>query len=116
MATLTHIESGRVLADRLEVARSTPARMRGLLGRDGLPPGGGMLIERCSSIHTFFMRFSLDVIFVDSDWTVRKAVRDLAPWRLASAWGARCVVELPAGALEDMPVAPGDHLQLEGTS
>jgi len=113
MAKLIHRPTGRVLAERLEVASATLERMRGLLGRDGLPPGGGMLIERCYSIHTFFMRFSLDVIFLDSDGMVRKVVQNLRPWRMASCWGACAVAELPAGALDGVSVLPGDRLSIE---
>jgi len=109
---LIHIRTGREIA-RLEIARTTLQRMRGLLGRSGLPPGQGMLIERCSSIHTFFMKFALDVIFLDSDWEVRRAMRDVRPWRLANSPGASRVVELAAGALEGTGLAPGDALKIE---
>ena len=112
MVRLIHVQTGREIA-RLEVARTPLQRMRGLLGRSGLPPGQGMLFERCSSIHMFFMRFALDVIFVNSDWTVRRVVRDLRPWRLAASLGADRVVELAAGALEKIPLAPGDLLRIE---
>ena len=116
MVKLLHIRSGRVLADRVEVARTMPARMRGLLGRSALPPGGGLLIERCASIHTFFMRFSIDAVFLDADLVVRKVAPNLKPWRLASCWGARCVLELSAGALGGVGLAPGDLLRLEESS
>ena len=109
---LIHVRTGREIA-RLEVARTELQRMRGLLGRSGLPPGQGMLIERCWSIHTFFMKFALDVIFLDSDCEVRRVVRDLRAWRLASSLGARQVVELAAGALEGTDLAPGDALKIE---
>lgn len=112
MIKLLKTAQGREIA-RVEVARTTAERMRGLLGRNGLPPGQGMLIERCSSIHTLFMKFSLDVIFLDRDGTVRKVVRRLAPWRLAQAFGAADVVELAAGALDDLPVQAGDVLKIE---
>lgn len=115
MAKLIHVPTGAVLAERLEIARTTRERMRGLLGRDSLPPGGGMLIIRCSSIHMFFMKFAIDVVFLDRDGTVRKTVRDLGPWRLASAFGAQDVVELPAGTLARVPVCPGDALRIEET-
>lgn len=72
-----------------------------------------MLIEQCSSIHTFFMKFPLDVIFVDSGFVVRKIVEDLGPWRLAGALGAAHAVELPAGRLKEVPVAVGDELVIE---
>ena len=97
MVKLVHSRTGRVLADRVEIARTTAARMRGLLGRDGLPPGGGMLIERCASIHTFFMRFAIDAVFLDDDWVVRKVTPGLKPWRLASCWGARACWNCPPG-------------------
>ena len=111
---LIHAPSGRVLASDLEVARTTPERMRGLLGRRGLRPGEGMLIERCSNIHTFFMRFPIDAIFVDHDWVVRKVARAVPPWRMVWAPGACHVIELPSGAAEKIPVAPGDAIRIEG--
>jgi len=109
---LIHVRTGREIA-RLEIARTPLQRMRGLLGRNGLPPGEGMLIERCSSIHTFFMKFALDVIFLDSDWEARRVARDLRPWRIAWSPGASRVVELAAGALEGTDLAPGDALKIE---
>jgi hypothetical protein len=109
---LIHVRTGREIA-RLEVARTELQRLRGLLGRSGLPPGQGMLIERCRSIHTFFMKFALDVIFVDSDWEVRRVVRDLRAWRRAASPGASHVVELAAGALDGTDLAPGDALKIE---
>jgi hypothetical protein len=110
---LIHGPSGAVLADRLEVARSPLQRLRGLLGRDGLPKGGGMLFERCASIHTCFMRFSLDVIYMSGDLVVRKVVRRLRPWRISACPGAWCVVELAAGALDGVAVCAGDPLRIE---
>ena len=110
MTKLIHERSGRAVVEDLEIARRMFSRMRGLLGRASLPPNGGMLIERCASIHTFFMRFPLDVVFLDADFTVRKVVRGLRPWRLAAALGASHVVELPAGRLAEVPVAAGDKL------
>jgi len=113
VSRLVCVRTGGVLADRLEVARSVPERMRGLLGRRALPPGRGMLIERASSVHTFFMRFPLDLVFLDRTMTVTRVVHRLGPWRFAAARGARRVVELPAGTLERVPVQPGDRLRIE---
>jgi len=113
MTRLVERESGRVIVERLRVARSMSERMRGLLGRSGLPPGEGMLIERCSSIHTFFMKFSLDVIFLDRSFRVMRVVRHLHPWRLAGAWNAARVVELGAGALDGMELSEGRELVME---
>jgi hypothetical protein len=110
---LIHAASGREIARSVEIARTAPQRMRGLLGREALPPGEGMMIERCSSIHTCFMKFPLDVIFLDSQLVVKKVIRNLRPWRLASALGASHVIELGAGALEALAVEPGDALKIE---
>ena len=85
-------------------------RMRGLLGRAGLAPGEGLLIERCSSIHTCFMRFAIDVVYLDADWRVVKKVRRLAPWRFSGCRRAAHTLELAAGALEAGPLPLGCHL------
>lgn len=113
MARLVDVKNGVVLANSLQIARGTLERMRGLLGREGLPNGEALLIERCSSIHTFFMKFPLDVIFLDRELRVIKIVRNLLPWRLANAWGAACVVEFAAGALAGMDLHPGLALSVE---
>ena len=77
------MEIGGVTA---EVARSFLARLKGLIGRRGLPPGQGLLILRCNAIHTFFMRFAIDVTFYDRENRVVKTVRDVRPWR-PFVWG-----------------------------
>lgn len=81
---------------RAEVARTLFARMRGLIGRAGLPPGTGMLILNCNSIHTFFMKFPIDAIFLDGNDQIVKTVRNIRPWRLFvwGGWRARKVLEL----------------------
>jgi uncharacterized membrane protein (UPF0127 family) len=86
--------------------------MRGLLGRDGLDADEGLLIERCSSIHTCFMHFDIDVVYLDADWRVVKKVFRLTPWRLSACWGAAHTVELPAGILESRPAPLGCHMEL----
>jgi len=59
------------------------------------------------------MRFAIDIVFLDSELVVARTVPDLRPWRLSAALGATHVVELPAGALRDVPLAPGDSLRIE---
>ena len=100
---------GSLVCARCEVADSAPVRMRGLLGRNALPEDGGMLFTRTGSIHTFFMRFPIDVVFCDRDMRVLKVVRGLGPWRTAWTRRAKVVVELPAGTAA---VEPGDRLLL----
>ncbi len=105
--------TGEELASRAHLASSPLSRMRGLLGRRGLPPGEAIILRPASSIHTFFMRFSLDVIFLDRDGVVLKVVRDLVPYRLSSARKARDTIEFQAGALDGRDVQVGDRLAYE---
>ena len=100
--------TGVEIASALELADTPLARMRGLLGRSALHRGQGMRFEPGGALHTLFMRFSIDVIFLDRDDRVLKLVHSLRPWRFARAGGTRSVVELPAGTLEDLEVNPGD--------
>jgi len=86
--------------------------MKGLLGRSGLEDGEGLLIRPTSSIHMFFMRFSIDAVFLDRELVVRKVVPELKPWRIAVARGAKSVVELPAGEAARRGVTTGDRLAL----
>jgi uncharacterized membrane protein (UPF0127 family) len=89
------------------VAASFAARLRGLLGSRGLAPGEGLLIPRTSSVHTHFMRFAIDVVFVDGEGRVAKIVRGLRPWRVAGARGAVDVLELPAGHCDRVGLREG---------
>jgi uncharacterized protein len=101
---------GGPVCDRCRVADRPLARMRGLLGRRDLPRGEGVLLRPAASVHTWFMRFPIDVVFLDRDLCVLKVVPDLAPWRIASGRGARAVLELAAGECERRGVRPGDRL------
>jgi len=106
---------GTVLATRLEVAGSAAERTKGLLGRDGLAPGEGLWIVPCESVHTFFMRFAIDVLFLDASGCLIRAVRDLKPWRVCwPVWRARVVVEIPAGTVALRNIQTGIRYQLVG--
>jgi uncharacterized membrane protein (UPF0127 family) len=87
--------------------------MRGLLGRNRLEQDHALLIEDCRSVHTWFMRFAIDVIFLDDSLRVRKIVPGLGPWHLSSSREATHVLELPAGSVARHPVGIGDMLKLE---
>ena len=102
----------RALATRLELARTPWTRLRGLLGRSGLGDGEGIWLEPSSSIHTAFMRFSIDVLFVDRDHRGLRCVHALRPVRVAVARGTRSIVELPAGTLRDTDTHVGDVLEM----
>jgi uncharacterized membrane protein (UPF0127 family) len=105
---------GTALAERCTVARSMSERIVGLLRHDHLDLGSGLLIERTQSIHMFFMRFAIDVVFVDGADRVTKVVEGLRPWR-AVWWarGARDCIELPVGAVAASGTRPGDQLVRE---
>ena len=84
--------------------------MRGLLGRSGLSSGEGLLLRPAGSVHTAFMRFAIDVVFLDRDLWVLKVASDLAPWRTAACRGARAALELPAGEANRQGLRPGISL------
>src|SRR5687767_8926145 len=85
-------------------------RMRGLLGRRELPEDEGLVLRPAWSVHTFFMRFPIDVVFVDADQVVRKIVPELGRWRTATCRGARDVVELAAGECKRRGLEVGDRI------
>lgn len=98
-------DSGLVLADRVSIADSPMSRAKGLLGRRGIEDGEGLLIRPCSSIHTFFMNFPIDVLFLTRDGRVLKAAMGLRPWRLSGCWfGCYMVLELKEGVIEKTEV------------
>lgn len=100
------------IADKLEVAGSGPKRSKGLLGRKGLGKGEGLWIIPCEAIHTFFMRFPIDLIYLDRKHRVKK-VRDSVPaWRISGCLSAHSVLELPAGTVRDTRTECGDILEL----
>lgn len=107
--TLSRV-GGDVVCERCRVADTPLARMRGLLGRRYLPPGEGMLLRPAGSIHTAFMRFAIDAVFLDDDLRVVGVAGRLRPWRIAARRGARAVLELAAGEAERTGVARGDRL------
>jgi uncharacterized membrane protein (UPF0127 family) len=105
-------ENGDVVCDRCVVADSPASRMKGLLGRSELRPGEGLLLRPASSIHTFFMRFAIDAVFLDRDWRVVGISDDVRPWRTASRRGARAVLELPSGESSRRGLGVGDVILL----
>ena len=104
--------TGVALAPRCGVARTMIARMVGLLNHDALAEGEGLLIEPCNHVHSFFMRFPIDVVFLDRDDVV-VAWQPLPAWRLSKMhWRARKVLELPLGRCQAVGLAVGQRLEL----
>jgi hypothetical protein len=111
MATLTlRREDGRVVCERCVVADRAHHRMRGLLGRRRLQPGEGMVLRPAWNVHTAFMRFPIDVVFLDADQVVVKIAPSLPSWRTVSCRGAREVVELAAGECARRGLEAGDRV------
>jgi uncharacterized membrane protein (UPF0127 family) len=108
---ITNATRGTTLANRGWRAAKALARMKGLLGRSGLEAGEGIHIEPCNSIHTFFMRFAIDVLFLDREGKVLRAFEALPPWRVTRVYArARSVVELPPGTLAATGTYEGDQV------
>ncbi len=102
---------GTVLATRMETAGTGASRRKGLLGRDGLAPGEGLWIVPCESVHTFFMRFAIDLVYLDRERRVRKVRSAVGPWRLSACFTAHSIIELPAGAATASRTQRGDLLE-----
>ena len=108
---IANITKRTELASNASAANSFWQRLVGLLGRRSLPAGEALLLQPCRSVHTLFMRFAIDLVYVDAQMTVVKTVQDLRPFRVSGAFRrAHAVIELPAGALLRSGTAVGDRL------
>jgi uncharacterized membrane protein (UPF0127 family) len=103
-------EGGDVVCEQCRVAERVFARMKGLLGRRELPREEGLLLRPASAVHTFFMRFAIDVVFLDRELRVVAVRADLRPWRAAACRGARGVLELASGECARRGVRTGDRI------
>jgi uncharacterized membrane protein (UPF0127 family) len=112
MATFRNRTREITLAERARIADTFGTRLVGLLSSKGLADGEALWIEPCNSIHTWFMRFTIDALFLDKNGKVVKAVEQMKPWRLTwIALGARGVLELPAGQIAKTGTKVGDELE-----
>jgi len=112
---LTNTRHNRIVARTLMTAFDSKSRRQGLLGRDSLPEGSALIIAPSQAIHTFSMRFAIDVAFVAKDGLVLKVRHAVPPGRIAVCLRAFAVIELPAGALEASDTKAGDRLLVEGS-
>ena len=102
-----------VLADAAEVADTSAKRRTGLLKHSRLEPGDGLWIRPCESVHTFFMKFPIDLVYLDKRLKVRKVRHAVPAWRLSACLSAHSVLELPAGTAQQTQTAAGDVLAME---
>jgi uncharacterized protein len=103
---------GAVVCERCTIADSALPRMRGLLGKRDLPSDEGVLLRPAGSVHTFFMRFPIDIVFLDRDGRVLRIAESVRPWRTAAARGAKAVLELRAGECGRRRLLTGDVLEV----
>ena len=102
-----------VLADAADVADTSSKRRTGLLKHERLAPGEGLWIVPCESVHTFFMKFPIDLVYLDRERKVRKVCSAVPAWRLSACFSAHSILELPAGVVEQTRTAVGDELFIE---
>jgi uncharacterized membrane protein (UPF0127 family) len=105
---------GQVVCQRCAVADRPLARLRGLMGRRWLAAGEGLLLKPTPSIHTCFMRFPIDAVFLDAELRVLGVRPQLRPWRFAGRRRARAVLELPGGEAQRLALEPGAVLEFAG--
>jgi uncharacterized protein len=108
--TILNRTRGNVVCERTEIADTFLSRLRGLVGRASLPAGSGMFFTGESSIHSAFMRFEFDAVFMDRELRVVGLAERIPPWRARAARGARNILELAAGEISRTGVEIGDQL------
>ena len=110
---IRNVTKGTPLADRADIADTSPARQRGLLKRTGLAEGEGLWIVPCEGVHSFFMKFAIDVVFINKKRVVVKVRPNMVKSRMTASFRAHSTIELPVGMIQKSRTAPGDQLELE---
>lgn len=99
-----------LVASRCVIAETLSSRMIGLLGRRRLGEGEALWIRPCNSVHTWFMRFAVDVVFLGAKGEVLALAPNLSSFRARVCWPSKSVLELPAGTIDALGLVPGDRL------
>ena len=110
---ITNARTGQLVAERAVLASNPWTRMKGLLGRASMPASEAIILRPAASIHTLFMRFALDIIYLDREDRVVKVVPNLVPYRFSAAKKAHTVLEMTSGATAGSDLQPGDQLLIE---
>ena len=108
--TISNLTRQTILAARVEVADHGVKRSKGLLGRACLTPEEGLWIVPCEAVHTFCMRFPIDLVYIDRHKRVKKVRSDVMPWRMSACLSACSVIELAAGTIRETRTQAGDVL------
>ena len=114
--TVKNLTKASVLADRAGVANTPETRNRGLLKHTSLEKGDGLWISPTQAVHMFFMKFALDLVYLDRQKRVVKVRHNVKPWRISASFKARSVLELPVGVIEESRTAVGDQLEFVDNS
>ena len=110
----TNLETGEVIASRVDVAAKRVERAVGLLSRKRFDPGDGLFITPCRGVHTWFMRYPIDIVALNEDGVVVDAVSDLGPWRIRLPRpGSVNVLEVPAGSLSRSKTKVGHRIEMK---
>jgi uncharacterized protein len=107
---LVRNETRQTVLATADVADTSAKRRAGLLKRQSFEPGEGLWIVPCEAVHSFFMKFAIDVVYLDRKKRVRKVTANLVPWRISGCLTAHSVLELPAGMAGQTNTKPGDQL------
>lgn len=110
---IRNLTKGTTLADRANIADTSAKRKQGLLKHKGLAEGEGLWIVPCEGVHSFFMKFAIDVVFINKKRVVTKVRPNMVKSRLALSMTAHSTIELPVGMIEKSQTAVGDQLELE---
>lgn len=108
---MRNVTRGTSIGDEIFSAETSAQRRTGLLKHDKLEEGSGLWIVPCEAVHTFFMKFAIDLIYVDRKRRVRRVVRALRPWRMSICLPAHSVLELPPGTIDRTNTRKGDELE-----
>ncbi len=108
-----HRSTGRCLAERVELANTFFKRLRGLMFRRHLPPAEALWLRPCNGVHTFWMFFAIDVIFLDRELRIVKLVENMRPFRMTKPHlAARSVLEVRAYTISQVDLKVGDQLEV----
>ena len=110
--TIRNQTRNTVLADAAEIADTSAKRRTGLLKHERLDPGQGLWIIPCESVHSFFMKFAIDLVYLDRDKKVKKVRHRMVPWRVSACLSAHSILELPAGVAAGTSTQAGDQLEI----
>lgn len=107
-----NVTRGTSIGDAIDKAETSAQRRTGLLKHVKLDEGQGLWIIPCEAVHTFFMKFALDLIYIDRKHCVKSVSRAVPPWRFSACFSAHSILELPVGTIDRTKTEKGDELEL----